>query len=112
MSSVFVISINSMRCDYFLHVSRNYPYFDVFQNYVARSQERDELVTHLREFGIEILISWPKPMHHQKALGLGHFHLPKTERISKEVLSLPLNTEISNEQVGFVIDSIRNFYKG
>ena len=87
-------------------------YFDVFQNYVVRSQERDKLVAHLKECGIEILISWSKPMHHQKALCLGHFHLPKTERISKEVLSLPLNTEISNEQVEFVIDSIHNFYKG
>ena len=85
-------------------------YFDVFTNYVLGAERRDELVDYLRECGIEILISWPKPMHHHKALGLGHFHLPETERISAEVLSLPLNTEISNEQVEFVIDSIRNFY--
>ena len=85
-------------------------YFDVYTNYVVRAQERDRLVVHLRECGIEILISWPKPMHHQKKLGLSHFHLPETERTSKEVLSLPLNTEINNEQVEFVIESIRNFY--
>lgn len=87
-------------------------YFDVYTNYVVRAQHRDKLVAHLRECGIEVLISWPKPMHHQEALGLGHFHLPETEEISKEVISLPLNTEISNEQVEFVIESIRNFYKG
>jgi len=86
-------------------------YFDIYTNYVIRAQERDKLVAHLREYGVEILISWPKPMHHHKRLGLGHFHLPETERISKEVLSLPLNTEISNEQVEFVIESVRNFYK-
>ena len=86
-------------------------YFDIYTNYVIRAQERDRLVDHLRECGIEILISWPKPMHHHKALGLGHFHLPETERISREVLSLPLNTEISNEQVEFVIESIHDFYK-
>ncbi len=86
-------------------------YFDVFTNYVVRAQERDRLVAHLGECGIEILVSWPKPMHHHKALGLQHFHLPETEQISKEVLSLPLNTEISNEQVGFVIESVRNFYE-
>jgi len=84
-------------------------YFDVYTNYVIRAERRDELVAYLRECGIEILISWPKPMHHQKGLGLGHFHLPETERISKEVLSLPLNTEISNEQVEFVIKSILCF---
>jgi dTDP-4-amino-4,6-dideoxygalactose transaminase len=87
-------------------------YFDVFTNYVIQAQERDRLVTHLRECGIEVLISWPIPMHHQRALGLEHFHLPETERISREVVSLPLNSEISNEQVDYVVDSIRKFYKG
>lgn len=86
-------------------------YFDVYQNYVVRAQERDRLVAHLAECGIETLISWVKPTHFHKALGLGHFHLPKTERISKEVISLPLNAEISNQQVEFVIDSVREFYK-
>jgi len=85
-------------------------YFDVFQNYVVRAQDRDRLVDHLRKSGIEVLISWPKPMHRQEALGLGHFHLPETEKISKEVVSLPLNTEISNKQVEFVIESICGFY--
>ncbi len=87
-------------------------YFDVFTNYVLRAEERDALVAYLGECGIEILVSWPIPMHHQKGLGLGHFHLPETERISREVLSLPLNTEISNEQVEFVIESIGKFYQG
>jgi len=86
-------------------------YFDVFTNYVICVEKRDKLAACLKECGIEVLISWPKPMHHHKALGLGHFHLPMTERLSREVLSLPLNTEISNEQAEFVIESIRNFYK-
>lgn len=84
-------------------------YFDVYQNYVIRAHERDRLVEYLNECGIEVLISWRKPMHHQKALGLVHFHLPETERISKEVISLPMNTEISNEQIKYIIKSIRNF---
>ena len=86
-------------------------YFDVFQNYVIRCQQRDKLVEHLKECGIEVLISWPKPMHHHEALGLKHFKLPETEKISKEVVSLPMNTEISNEQVEYVINCVRNFYK-
>ena len=86
-------------------------YFDVYQNYVIRAQERDKLVEHLRENSIEVLISWPKPMHHHKALDLKHFELPETERICKEVVSLAMNTEVSNEQVGYVIDCIRNFYE-
>ena len=86
-------------------------YFDTYQNYVIRAQDRDELAAFLKESGVETLISWPRPMHHQKALNLSHFHLPMTEQLSREVLSLPMNTELSNEQVEFVIDSVRKFYR-
>jgi dTDP-4-amino-4,6-dideoxygalactose transaminase len=87
-------------------------FFDVYQNYVIRSKERDKLVAHLEESGIEILISWPKPMHHHDALGLKHFHLPKTEQISNEALSLPMYPELSDEQVEYVVDDVNNFYNG
>ena len=86
-------------------------FFDVYQNYVICSPERDRLAAHLRECGIEIIISWPIPMHHQKALGLGHFHLPETERISREVISLPLYPELSNDKLAYVIESIHSFYR-
>ena len=85
-------------------------YFDVFQNYVIRTRKRDELVEHLTDNGIETLISWPIPMNHQKALGLSHFKLPETEAISREVLSLPLYPELSDEQVEYVIQTVRNSY--
>ena len=85
-------------------------FFDVYQNYVIRAKERDRLVVHLRESGIEILISWPKPMHHHDALGLKHFYLPKTEQISNEVLSLPMYPELSDEKVEYVIEVIRKFF--
>lgn len=86
-------------------------YFDTYQNYVIRAQDRDRLAQHLLQSGIEIIISWPKAMHLQEALNLKHFHLPVTELLAREVISLPLIPEISNEQVEYVIESIRNFYK-
>lgn len=87
-------------------------FFDVYQNYVIRAKERDKLVSHLEGSGIEILVSWPKPMHHHNALALGHLHfyLPKTEQISNEVLSLPMYPELSDEQVKIVIDTVNKFY--
>ena len=85
-------------------------FFDVYQNYVIHAKERDRLVAHLEEYDIEILISWPKPMHHHDALGLGHFHLPKTEQISNEVLSLPMYPELGDEQISSVIEAIHKFY--
>jgi len=85
--------------------------FDTYNSYVVRAQERDRLVNHLAECGIEVFVQWPKPLHLQEALGLGHFHLPRTESLAKEIVSLPINAEISNQQVEFVIESIHNFYQ-
>lgn len=87
-------------------------FFDVFQNYVIRAKERDRLVAYLEKCSIEVLVSWylSKPLHHHEALGLKHFLLPKTEQFAKEAVSLPLNSEISNEQVEYVIESITRFF--
>lgn len=87
-------------------------YFDVYTNYVVRAQERDKLVTYLKEQGIETLVSNPKPVHHQKALGLSHFHLPRTEQFAGEVVSLPLYPELSNAQIKVVVDAVHEFYEG
>ncbi|MBU0762631.1 MAG: DegT/DnrJ/EryC1/StrS family aminotransferase [Candidatus Altiarchaeota archaeon] len=65
-------------------------YFDVFQNYVVRAAERDRLRGYLTKNGVETLCQWPIPNHLQEGLGLKHFKLPVTERLSKEVVSLPM----------------------
>ncbi|MFQ6079306.1 MAG: DegT/DnrJ/EryC1/StrS family aminotransferase, partial [Thermodesulfobacteriota bacterium] len=88
----------------------NSDYFDVYQNYVIRSQHRDELVAHLRESGIEVLVSWPRPLHKQEALGLSHFTLPMTEHISAEVVSLPIYPDLTEDEVHFVIGTVENFF--
>jgi len=49
-------------------------------------------------------------MHHQKALGLSHFKLPMTERISAEVISLPMYPELTDQEVEFVIEAVRQFF--
>ena len=86
------------------------PFFDVFQNYVIRSKKRDELANFLRSSGVEIIISWPVPLNKQKNLGLEHFHLPMTEQVSKEVISLPLYPELEDEKVDFVIKVLHDFH--
>ena len=88
----------------------NGDYFDVYQNYVIRCKRRDNLVAHLRKSGIEVLISWPTPLHKQKALGLSHFNLPMTDRISAEVVSLPMYPELADEDAEFVIEAVKNFF--
>lgn len=84
-------------------------FFDVYQNYVIRSDRRDELSAHLKASGIEVLISWRTPLHRQKALGLSHFNLPMTERVSAEVLSLPMYPELTDDEVIMVIEAVHSF---
>jgi dTDP-4-amino-4,6-dideoxygalactose transaminase len=97
--------------DIITHPKANSDYFDVYQNYVIRSKYRDELAKHLRTYGIEVLISWPIPLHRQKALGLDHFKLPITERISAEVMSLPIYPELTDDEVAMVISTLKNFFR-
>jgi dTDP-4-amino-4,6-dideoxygalactose transaminase len=96
--------------DIITHPKANDDYFDVYQNYVIRTGYRDALAKHLRNSGIEILISWSTPLHKQKFLSLDHFSLPVTEKISSEVISLPMYPELNNQEIEIVINSVRSFF--
>ena len=84
--------------------------FDIHQNYVVRTKERDPLREHLRRSGVETLVHWPKPMWEHKGLALENLHLPETESICREVISLPMSAETTPEQVEIVVQSIREFF--
>ncbi len=91
------------------------PYFDgenhhdTFQNFVVRISNRDEFAGYLRDNGIEILVSNPLPNHKQPKLGLTHFSLPMTERLSGEVISLPMYPELTDDQVNYVVETIGKY---
>ena len=87
-------------------------YFDIYQNYVLKAQKRDELYNYLKERGVETLIKDPIPNHWHKNLGLSHFKLPYTERLAKEVISLPMYPELTNGQIEYVINCVKEFYQG
>lgn len=83
---------------------------DIFTNYVIMAKGRDGLAQYLRDNGVEVLISWPKPNHKHEALGLSRYVLPNTEELSRTVLSLPLYPELTDEQADYVISKIEDFY--
>lgn len=85
-------------------------YFDVYQNYVLKAQKRDELAAFLKDKGVETLIKDPIAVHHHQNLGLSHFHLPHSEQLAQEVISLPIYPELTEEQIKYVIDCVQNFY--
>ena len=82
----------------------------VYQNFPILIKNRDELKEHLTKNGIETLISWAIPLHKQPSLNLDNFNLPMTERISREVLSLPMYPELMYDEIQYVIDTIRGVY--
>jgi len=83
--------------------------FDVYQNYVVRLADREALKRHLSNEGVETLVHWPKPLWQHAALRLPDPGLPKTERLCREVLSLPMSAETDVEQVDYVARAIREF---
>lgn len=83
---------------------------DVFQNYVIRTADRERLRRHLTAKSIETLVHWPKPVWEHVGLGLANPGLPETERICREVLSLPMSAETTPEQVETIVSAIREFY--
>lgn len=89
----------------------NGDYYDVYQNFVIRAKNRDRLRDYLTKNGIETLIKWEIPNHLQPGLKLDKFKLPLTERLSKEVISLPIYPELTNRQIKYVIKTIKKFYQ-
>jgi dTDP-4-amino-4,6-dideoxygalactose transaminase len=83
---------------------------DIFQNYVIRTRQRDRLREFLTRNGVETLVHWPKPMWEHRGLGLGNPHLPETEAICREVISLPMSAETEPEEVDFAVDCIQRFF--
>jgi len=85
-------------------------YFDSYQNYVIRTEQRAGLRQHLKDQGVETLVHWQKPMWEHKGLGLEDPGLPETRRICAEVISLPMSAETTPEQVEITAGCIREFF--
>jgi dTDP-4-amino-4,6-dideoxygalactose transaminase len=82
----------------------------VYQNYVVRSKQGDFFSDYLQNNGVEVLIQFRKPYYKHEALKVENRGFPETEALSREVCSLPMNVEITDEEVGYVISVIRSFY--
>lgn len=83
---------------------------DIFQNYVVRTMRRDALREHLKTAGVETLVHWPKPMWRHPGLHLPDPHLPETEAICREALSLPMSAETTPEHVAETVRAVRSFF--
>ena len=79
----------------------------VFHLFVIRTENRDDLQEYLLKNGIETMIHYPIPPHKQKALpDFNHLNLPITEKIHQEVLSLPISSVLTNEEISNIITTL------
>ncbi|MDP3766296.1 MAG: DegT/DnrJ/EryC1/StrS family aminotransferase [Nanoarchaeota archaeon] len=88
-------------------------YKHVFHQYTLRVEDnfklnRDELMSRLNKKGIGCGIYYPKPLHlcqHIKKLGYKEGDFPVAEKLSKQVLSLPIHPNVTKEQLRYIIDT-------
>lgn len=83
----------------------------VYHIYAVRVFQRDDIQRHLAASGIDTGIHYPVPVHLQRAysnLGYSRGSLPATESLSDETLSLPLFPGMTSDQIGAVVDEVRN----
>ena len=81
----------------------------VYHQYTIRVRERDAFAERLKERGVGSAIYYPIPVHRQKpfiALGYGDEAYPVTDRLTDEVLSIPVHPSLSDDEVSEVIAAV------
>ena len=84
----------------------------VYHVFPLFTERRDQLREHLQANGISTGIHYPIPVHLQpgfKNLGYAEGDLPETEKVCREVMSLPMYPELQPETVMQIVDSVRQF---
>ncbi|MEW4923966.1 DegT/DnrJ/EryC1/StrS family aminotransferase [Algibacter sp. 2305UL17-15] len=89
----------------------------VFHQYTLRLKgvDRDALVKHLSEKNIPCGVYYPIPLHSQKAYADERYNeadFPVTNQLVKDVISLPMHTELDDEQIEFITTTIIKFING
>ena len=82
----------------------------VWHLFVIRTKNRNKLIDHMEKKGVQTLIHYPIPIHKQKAYNeLNGLSLPVTERLAKEIVSLPIYPGMSKENIRNVIKAVNSY---
>jgi dTDP-4-amino-4,6-dideoxygalactose transaminase len=82
----------------------------IFNQYVIRVPRRDQLQSSLKQRGVGTEVYYPVPMHLQECfayLGHGVGAFPESERAANETLALPIQPELTDAQLQYVVECIR-----
>lgn len=91
------------------------PYVDsaenhVFHLYVIQVENRADFVAYLESRGVHTMVHYPIAPHKQQAYPeLGHLSLPVTEKIHRQVVSLPMGPTMTDEQVASVVEVVNSY---
>lgn len=86
----------------------------VYHLYVIRVKHRQKLIEHLNSKVVQTAIHYPTPIHLQEAysfLGYKNGSFPIAEQYVDEILSLPMYPELKQEEIAFVVKSVKEFLK-
>ena len=86
----------------------------VYHNFVIRTEQRNELMAHLKEHGVDTRVHYPVPIHLQdtaRDLGYHYGDFPNAERYALTMISLPIYPELTDDEVTYVIASAKSFFR-
>lgn len=85
-------------------------HFDVYQNYELQADRRDELRAFLDQNGVKTIIQWAgTPVHQFKELGFT-VELPNTDAVFERCMMLPMNSAVTDDELNYVVQTVRAFY--
>lgn len=86
----------------------------VFHLYVIQTPKRNKIIAYLKSKGTQTGIHYPLPLHLQnslKYLGYKRGDFPVAEKLSNQILSIPLYPELTFKQQDYIVKSIRSFFR-
>lgn len=86
----------------------------VFHQYVIQVDARDDLAVYMKEKGIGTSVYYPLPLHLQECftgLGFQEGDLPVSEAACHRVLALPIDPELTEEQIKYIVGTIQDFFE-
>ena len=82
----------------------------VWHLFVIRTENRNRLQEYLKNNNVQTLIHYPIPIHHQDAyVEFKSLNLPLSEKIHKQVLSLPIGVHLTDEDLAYIVKVINEF---
>ena len=82
----------------------------IWHQYIVRSSKRNQLQNWLQKQGVDTQIHYPLPPHLQECYPeYNHLSFPLTERLSQEILSLPISSYMGKEELTIIAEAINSF---